>query len=232
LKFCTHIAECCVSPYQPTVILCSFSILQFINSTYTRVYHVAKKISLLHHTQVLRQSTLCKADHVYLAYHMLQRQFSNLKTVVILTTAKILRVILRPPVSRPVCLGIKPPSGAYDQIFITVRRLRVCWYGAPSLTRERVCLLQLLRFRQRSHSQVRVPRGSWPHFTVSVLRLPQPGEPGPCIYIPQEQGGPVIPPGTGFSYRLSLYRLRMDRIENTSSVLLLRRNVYRASSEQ
>jgi hypothetical protein len=29
------------------------------------------------------------------------------------------------------------------------------------------------------------------HFTVSDLR------PGPCIYIPQEQGGPVIPPGTG-----------------------------------
>jgi hypothetical protein len=53
--------------------------------------------------------------------------------------------------------------------------------------------------RQRSHSQVQVPRGSWPHFTVSNLRLPPPGGQGPCIYIPQEQGGPVIPPGTGFS---------------------------------
>jgi hypothetical protein len=41
--------------------------------------------------------------------------------------------------------------------------------------------------RQRSHSQVRVPRGSWPHFTVSDLKLPQPGGPGPCIYIPQER---------------------------------------------
>jgi hypothetical protein len=39
-------------------------------------------------------------------------------------------------VSRPVCLGIKHPSGAYDQIFITVRQLRVC--GALSLTRGRV----------------------------------------------------------------------------------------------
>jgi hypothetical protein len=53
-------------------------------------------------------------------------------------------VILRPAVSRPVYLGIKPPSVAYDQIFITVGRLRVCWYGAPSLTRERICILQLL----------------------------------------------------------------------------------------
>jgi hypothetical protein len=40
--------------------------------------------------------------------------------------------------------GIKHPSGAYDQILITLRQLRVCWFGAPSLTRGRVCRLQLL----------------------------------------------------------------------------------------
>jgi hypothetical protein len=39
---------------------------------------------------------------------------------------------------------------------------------------------------QRSHIQVRVPQGSWPHFTVSDLRLPQPGGQGSCIYIRQE----------------------------------------------
>jgi hypothetical protein len=47
-------------------------------------------------------------------------------------------------VSRPVRLRIKHPSGAYDQIFISLRQLRVCWFGAPSLTRGRVCRLQLL----------------------------------------------------------------------------------------
>jgi hypothetical protein len=41
-------------------------------------------------------------------------------------------------------LEFKHPSGAYDQIFIIVWQLRVCWFGAPSLTRGRVCRLQLL----------------------------------------------------------------------------------------
>jgi hypothetical protein len=55
--------------------------------------------------------------------------------------------------------------------------------------------------RQLSHSRVRVPRDSWPYFTVSDSRLPQPGGPGPRIYIPQEQGSPVKPPGNGFPFR-------------------------------
>jgi hypothetical protein len=89
--------------------------------------------------------------------------------------------------------------------------------------------------RQRSHSSVWVPQDSWPYFTVSDSRLPQPGGPGPHIYIPPEQDGLVIPPGTGFPFHcllqltglrwrytnppphgVILYCLGIDHIENTA----------------
>jgi hypothetical protein len=55
--------------------------------------------------------------------------------------------------------------------------------------------------RQRTHSQVQVQRDSRPYFTVSDSSFPQRGGPGPRVYIPQEQDGPVIPPGTEFPFR-------------------------------
>jgi hypothetical protein len=41
------------------------------------------------------------------------------------------------------------------------------------------------------------------HILLSHLRLLQPGGPGPRIYISQEQGGSVIPPGTAFPFVVS-----------------------------
>jgi hypothetical protein len=52
--------------------------------------------------------------------------------------------------------------------------------------------------RQRSQFWVWVSRDSWPYHFASDSRLPQPGGPGPRIYIPKEQGGPVISPDTGY----------------------------------
>jgi hypothetical protein len=73
------------------------------------------------------------------------------------------------------------------------------------LSEERMCLSFTIAAgpRQRSQSQVWVPQDSWPHFTVSHSRLPQPGQSGPRIYIPQEQGGSVIPPALGSLFVVS-----------------------------
>jgi hypothetical protein len=58
-------------------------------------------------------------------------------------------------------------------------------------------LVQLLLGLARAESK---SCRSHDHILLSHLRLPQPGEPGPRIYIPQEQSGPVIPLGTGLPF--------------------------------
>jgi hypothetical protein len=53
------------------------------------------------------------------------------------------KVILQPTVSRPVCPGIRTPSGVQD-LEIFFRRLQVCYCVPPSLMRGRAPNLQLL----------------------------------------------------------------------------------------
>jgi hypothetical protein len=81
--------------------------------------------------------------------------------------------------------------------------------------------------RQRSHSQVRVLQDSRSYFTLSDLGLPQPGRPGPRIYIPQEDNDPGITLGTGFPFCHLLllaglrwrYSAREADQENTVSIV-------------
>jgi hypothetical protein len=90
------------------------------------------------------------------------------------------KVILRLTVSRPVRPGVKHPSGIRDQFFsfslwLFFRQFLVCWCGAPSLTRSRVCSFQFLPvivstafLRSESH-------GTHELILLSLFwRLPQP----------------------------------------------------------
>jgi hypothetical protein len=117
-------------------------------------------------------------------------------------------VTLRLTVSQSVCLGIEYPSRTCDQIlFLFVMLLsEIC--GLVSLGRllwredgSAICSVithwsESLRTRN--------------HTLLSHLRLPQPGGPGSHIYIPQDQGGPVISQSNGFPLRrlLRLAELR------------------------
>jgi hypothetical protein len=67
-----------------------------------------------------------------------------------------LSLILRPTVSRPVCLGIKHPSGAYDQVFITCVTVTVLFlWGALSDERSGLSFVCAAGPCQRNLSRVR-----------------------------------------------------------------------------
>jgi hypothetical protein len=113
-------------------------------------------------------------------------------------------VNLRPTVSRPVRLNVRHTAGTRDQFFflleIFFRQVQVCYFVAPSLTRGWISNLfvHLLLGLARAVTLGSKSRRTHGHILLSHLRLSQPGGPGSRIYIPQEQGDPVMPPGTRF----------------------------------
>jgi hypothetical protein len=96
-------------------------------------------------------------------------------------------------------------------------------WGALSDERTGLLFTIAVGARQRIHSWVQVPRDSWPYFSDSDSRLRQAGGSGPRIYIPQEQGGPVISTGTTVSVPF-LQLLGTDHIETPR----LQRECYRS----
>jgi hypothetical protein len=87
--------------------------------------------------------------------------------------------------SQPVCLGIKHPTGAYEQIFITVGQLRVCWCGALSLWREHGSVVYNCSWSSSAQSFLNPgPVGLVITFYCLRFETPHPGGPGPRLYTP------------------------------------------------
>jgi hypothetical protein len=143
--------------------------------------------------------------------HIRQHYFPQYRGIIVLprNDEVEVKVNLRPTVSRPVCLGVRRPSGTCDRFFflfeISFRQLCVCYFVAPSLARGRVCKLLYNCFWALPEQSLLGPSPEELTTIFYCLIWDSPNLEGQVrVYIPQEQGDPVIPPGTGFPFcRLS-----------------------------
>jgi hypothetical protein len=104
-------------------------------------------------------------------------------------------VTIRLTVSQSVSMSwYRAPLWNLRPVLLPAWKLLSWLFGTPSLTRGRVCNFQCI------YSKVRVAQNPWAYFTVSS-ETPPPW----WARFPQEQGDPVVPPGTGFPFLASYY---------------------------
>jgi hypothetical protein len=99
-------------------------------------------------------------------------------------------------------LATSPLRLTTSNLFFQVNTCFHCSYVSSSLARGWVCGLQLLLVLARVVNLRSDSRGTRDQVLLSQIR-DSPNLEGqvPLFISPQEQGGPVIPPGTGFSFR-------------------------------
>jgi hypothetical protein len=111
------------------------------------------------------------------------------------------KVLSRPMVSRPVCLGVKTHLGSKTRFWILSDMCGLFDVGCP-LSRETGLSLQLILAIASAVILRSFSRETHNHILLSQIRdsLNPVGQVRVFIY-PQEQGGPVTPPETGFPFR-------------------------------
>jgi hypothetical protein len=103
---------------------------------------------------------------------------------------------------QPVGQSVLVPGFHLDSMIIyplSLWRLWVSWYWASSLMRGQVCnlLVQFLLGLARAVTLGSKSCRTHGHILLSHLRLPQPGDPGPCVYIPRNSMAQLYPRALG-----------------------------------
>jgi hypothetical protein len=97
-------------------------------------------------------------------------------------------IMLHLMISWPVYLGVKSHLGPKTRFLLLSNSCGFVDVGCPLCQDDRSVIYNCCWLCQHSDFWVWVLRDSWPYFTVSDLRFPQPEGPGPRLY----------PPGTGW----------------------------------
>jgi hypothetical protein len=127
-------------------------------------------------------------------------------------------VKLRPTVSRPVCLGVRRPSGTRDQFYFLLEifldscefviSLRPFWRedgsviyctiasGPCQSIATDMCRLSLM-WEVPTHSWFEVPQNSWPYFTLSSAPPPTWRARFPYLYPPRNRVAQLYPRALG-----------------------------------
>jgi hypothetical protein len=97
--------------------------------------------------------------------------------------------------------SVSIPSGAQNQIFITVRQMRVCWCGVPFLTGDGSVVCNCCWSSTAQSLSGPSPRRTHDHILLSQIRDSPNLEDQVPVFTPKTGWPSYIHPGTGSSFR-------------------------------
>jgi hypothetical protein len=118
--------------------------------------------------------------------------------------------MLRPTVSRPISLGFNLDLGPKTRVLLLSYNCGFLDVGRPIWREDGSVVYNCFWSSPAQSFSGPNSAGFMTIFYCLRFETPQPGRPSPHIYFTQEQGGPVISPGTGLPFR-SLLRLAGPR---------------------